>query len=85
MGEEPFQFIIRHLNGLKTDIINEVRTDINGVKTELRMDISAVAVGQDDLKEELRNVFENRMKAVNGEISAVKDELRQESVPFRRE
>jgi hypothetical protein len=54
MEEETLQFIIRHLNGLKTDIINEVRTDINDVKTDVKMDIRAVAIGQDDLKEELK-------------------------------
>jgi hypothetical protein len=34
MEEETLQLIIRHLNGLKTDIINEVRTDINDVNKE---------------------------------------------------
>jgi flagellar basal body-associated protein FliL len=71
--------------------------------SELKMDIRAVATGQDDLKEELRNDIENSISAVTGEISAVYDgqeelkndmkseisaikkELRQKSVTFRRE
>jgi FtsZ-binding cell division protein ZapB len=78
MEEETLQLIIRHLNELKT---------------ELKMDVSAVAAGQDELsaemnavysgQEELKNDIENSIRAVKDEISAVKNELRQEISVFQ--
>jgi hypothetical protein len=77
MEEEALQFIIRHLNGLKTDIINMERTDIN-----------VVYYGQEEVKSEIRpvrNDIENSISAVKDEINAGQEELRQEISVFRRE
>jgi gas vesicle protein len=60
MEEETLQLIIRHFN--------ELKTDINGVKT----DISAVTAGQEELKNDMKS-----------EINAVKNELRQEISAFQ--
>jgi hypothetical protein len=59
---------------------------------KLKAEMNAVSAGQKELKNDMKseisavkNDIENSISAVKGEISAVKNELREESVPFRRE
>jgi hypothetical protein len=71
----------------------ELKTDINGVKT----DINAVTAGQEELKNDMKseisavkNDIENSISAVKGKCLGNKDKRRpritdRKSVPFRRE
>jgi hypothetical protein len=74
MEDEKLQLLIGLFRELKTGQ-EELKTDINGVKTDIR----AVTAGQ----EELKNDIENCISAVKGEISAVKTEFRQEISVFQ--
>jgi hypothetical protein len=45
-------------------LYGELKKEIKDVKTNVKMDIKAVAIGQDDLKTELKNDIENNINAV---------------------
>jgi gas vesicle protein len=69
MEEETLQLIIRHLNGLKTDIINEIRTGIKSRRSAVKNDIE--------------NSISDNMSALETKINAGQGELRQEISDFQ--
>jgi gas vesicle protein len=69
MEEETSQLIIRHLNGLKTDIINEIRI---GIKSEIRA-----------VKRDIENSISDNMSALETKINAGQEELGQEISDFQ--
>jgi hypothetical protein len=91
MEDEKLQLLIGLFGELKKDINDvktELKTNINGVK----MDIRAVAIGQDDLKTEPKNdisavtdyisALETNMK---GDISALETKINAGQKELRRE
>jgi gas vesicle protein len=97
MEEETLQLIIRHLNRLKTDIINDVRIDINTVydgQEELKNDIgnrisavkndieNSISAVKNDIQNSISNVWGN-IRALETKINAGQEELRQEISDFQ--
>jgi archaellum component FlaC len=83
MEDEKLQLIIGLFGELMKDI-NDVKTDINNVKEELRNDMKSKISA-------VRNDIENSISTVKGNVSALEtkintgqEELRQEIVSFKR-
>jgi archaellum component FlaC len=70
MEDEKLQLLIGLFRELKKDI-NDVKMELKTNINDVKMDIRAVAIGQVDLKTELKN----DISAVTEEISAVKNDI----------
>jgi hypothetical protein len=84
MENEKLQLFIGLFWELKKDL-NDLKTNINDVKTDVKMDIRAVTIGQDDLKTELKNDIENSISDMRDNISALETIINAGQEELRRE
>jgi polyhydroxyalkanoate synthesis regulator phasin len=77
MEDEKLQLLIGLFGELKKDIID--------VKTDVKMDIRAVAIGQDDIKTEHKTNINDVETNVKGDISALEKKINAGQEELRRE